>query len=150
MLLREFFAEEAIALDLRGATKEDVLRELIRLLKLDEKSEGTLLKKLQQREELGSTGIERGFAIPHARSLVVNKLRVAFGRKASGLDYKSIDGKPAQFFFLIVAPPLEVSNQYLPVLGKIATFAKDPEVPKKLMDMKSAGEFLRLIEQKGV
>jgi len=150
MLLREFFSEDAIALDLQGTAKEDILKELIRLLRLDEKSEATLLKKLQQREELGSTGIERGFAIPHARSLVVSKLRVAFGRKSAGVDYKTIDGKPAQFFFLIVAPPLEVSNQYLPVLGKIATFAKDAEAPKKLLALRSAGEFLKLVEEKGV
>jgi len=150
MLLREFFSEDAISLDLQGTAKEDILKELIRLLKLDEKSEATLLKKLQQREELGSTGIERGFAIPHARSLVVSKLRVAFGRKSAGVDYKTIDGKPAQFFFLIVAPPLEVSNQYLPVLGKIATFAKDAEAPKKLLALRSAGEFLKLVEEKGV
>ena len=150
MLLREFFSEDAISLELEANSKEDILKELIRLLKLDEKSEGTLLKKLQQREELGSTGIERGFAIPHARSLVVSKLRVAFGRKKAGVDYKSIDGKPAQFFFLIVAPPLEVSNQYLPVLGKIATFAKDADVPKKLLEVGSAKEFLKLIEDKGV
>jgi mannitol/fructose-specific phosphotransferase system IIA component (Ntr-type) len=150
MLLREFFAEDAISLRLRGESKEDILKELIGLLHLDEKSDATLLKKLQQREELGSTGIERGFAIPHARSLVVNKLRVAFGRKPNGVDYKSIDGKPSQFFFLIVAPPLEVSNQYLPVLGKIATFAKDADVPKKLLELSTAGEFLAMIEAKGI
>jgi PTS system nitrogen regulatory IIA component len=150
MLLREFFSDDAISLDLKGESKDEILREMIRLLRLDEKSEGTLLKKLQQREELGSTGIERGFAIPHARSLVVSKLRVAFGRKASGVDYKTIDGKPAQFFFLIVAPPLEVSNQYLPVLGKIATFAKDAEVPKKLLALESPADFLQLIADKGL
>ena len=102
------------------------------------------------REELGSTGIERGFAIPHSRALVVNKLRVAFGRKPEGVDYKSLDGKPAQFFFLIVAPPLEVSNQYLPVLGKIAQFAKEPDVPKRLLELRSSREFLALIAEKGV
>jgi PTS system nitrogen regulatory IIA component len=150
MLLREFFADDAIALDLHGETKEQILRELIGLLHLDEKSEATLFKKLMSREELGSTGIERGFAIPHSRALVVNKLRVAFGRKAEGVDYKSIDGKPAQFFFLIVAPPLEVSNQYLPVLGKIAQFAKETDVPKRLLELRGPGEFLKLIEEKGV
>ena len=150
MLLREFFTDDAIALDLKGTTKEEILLELVRLLKLDEKSEATLVKKLMSREELGSTGIERGFAIPHSRALVVNKLRVAFGRKSAGVDYKSIDGKPAQFFFLIVAPPLEVSNQYLPVLGKIAQFAKEPDVAKRLLELKTPPEFLKLIEEKGV
>ena len=150
MLLKEFFAKDAIALDLKGETKEDILKELIALLRLDEKSEATLFKKLMSREELGSTGIERGFAIPHSRALVVNKLRVAFGRKSSGMDYKSIDGKPTQFFFLIVAPPLEVSNQYLPVLGKIAQFAKEADVPKRLLEIQSPDDFLGLIEEKGV
>src|SRR5436190_13533793 len=148
MLLKEFFAKDAIALDLAGDTKEAILHELIGLLRLDEKSEATLFKKLMSREELGSTGIERGFAIPHSRALVVNKLRVAFGRKSSGMDYKSIDGKPTQFFFLIVAPPLEVSNQYLPVLGKIAQFAKETDVPKRLLELRTGPEFLALIEEK--
>jgi len=55
-----------------------------------------------------------------------------------------------QFFFLIVAPPLEVSNQYLPVLGKIAQFAKEEDVPKRLLEIRTAGEFVKLIEEKGV
>jgi len=150
MLLREFFAEDAIALDLTSQTKDDLLKELISLLKLDEKSEAMLYKMLKRRENLGSTGIGRGIAIPHCRSLVVNRLRVAFGRKTAGVDYKAIDDKPVQFFFLIVAPPLEVSNQYLPVLGKIAQFAKEEDVPKRLLEITTPQEFLKLIEEKGV
>ena len=150
MLLREFFAEDAIALDLTSQTKDDLLKELIALLKLDEKSEAMLYKMLKRRENLGSTGIGRGIAIPHCRSLVVNRLRVAFGRKTPGVDYKAIDDKPVQFFFLIVAPPLEVSNQYLPVLGKIAQFAKEPDVPERLAALRSTDEFFRLLEEKGV
>ena len=72
MELREFFSEDAIKLDLAGTSKDDILRELIALLKLDEKSEGMLFKMLKRRENLGSTGIGRGIAIPHCRSLVVN------------------------------------------------------------------------------
>ncbi len=150
MLLREFFAEDAIALDLTSQTKDDLLKELISLLKLDEKSEAMLYKMLKRRENLGSTGIGRGIAIPHCRSLVVNRLRVAFGRRTAGVDYKAIDDKPVQFFFLIVAPPLEVSNQYLPVLGKIAQFAKEEDVPKRLLEITTPQEFLKLIEAKGV
>jgi mannitol/fructose-specific phosphotransferase system IIA component (Ntr-type) len=150
MLLREFFAEDAINLALAGTAKDDILKELIQLLHLDEKSQGLLFKMLKRRENLGSTGIGRAIAIPHARSLVVNRLRVAFGRKADGIDYKAIDDKPARFFFMIVAPPLEVSNQYLPVLGKIAQFAKEEDVPKRLLDVQTPGEFLKLIEEKGL
>jgi len=150
MELREFFSEEAIQLELVGKSKDDVIKELIALLGLDEKSQAMLFKMLKRRENLGSTGIGRGIAIPHCRSLVVSKLRVAFGRKKEGLDFKAIDEKPVHFLFLIVAPPLEVSNQYLPVLGKIAQFSKEPDVPARLMDIIEPHQFLALLEEKGV
>jgi mannitol/fructose-specific phosphotransferase system IIA component (Ntr-type) len=150
MELRQFFTEDAIDLALQGTTKDEILKELIALLKLDEKSEGMLYKMLKRRENLGSTGIGRGIAIPHCRSLVVSKLRVAFGRKAEGVDFRAIDEKPVNFFFLIVAPPLEVSNQYLPVLGKIAQFSKEPDVPERLFSLTEPQQFLALLEEKGV
>jgi PTS system nitrogen regulatory IIA component len=150
MELRDFFTEDAIKLELEGTTKDDVLKELIGLLKLDEKNEATLFKMLKRRENLGSTGIGRQIAIPHCRSLVVSRLRVAFGRKSAGVDFKAIDEKSVRFFFLIVAPPLEVSNQYLPVLGKIAQFSKEPDVPERLLQLKEPPEFLKLLEEKGV
>ena len=150
MELREFFSEDAIKLEIEGTTKDDVLKELIGLLGLDEKNEAMLFKMLKRRENLGSTGIGRGIAIPHCRSLVVSKLRVAFGRKRDGLDFKAIDDKPVNFFFLIVAPPLEVSNQYLPVLGKIAQFSKEPDVPDRLMTITKPSEFMALLAEKGV
>jgi len=150
MELRQFFADDAIKLELEGTTKDEILKELIGLLKLDDKSEGMLFKMLKRRENLGSTGIGRGIAIPHCRSLVVSKLRVAFGRKTSGVDFKAIDEKPVQFFFLIVAPPLEVSNQYLPVLGKIAQFSKEADVPTRLLGLTEPKQFLQLLEEKGV
>ncbi len=150
MLLREYFDADAISLDLTGKTKDEILREMVGLFRLEDKNRDLLYKMLQRRENLGSTGIGRGIAIPHCRSLVVSRLRVAFGRKKDGVDYKSIDEKPAHLFFLIVAPPLEVSNQYLPVLGKIAQFAKDEDVPRRLMTIQEPGDFLRLLEEKGV
>ena len=150
MELREFFAEDAIQLDLAGTSKDDILKELIGLLRLPEKDEATLFKMLKRRENLGSTGMGRGIAIPHCRSMVVSKLRVAFGRKKAGVDFKALDDKPVHFFFLIVAPPLEVSNQYLPVLGKIAQFSKDGDVPEKLMSLTSPAQFMALLGEKGV
>jgi PTS system nitrogen regulatory IIA component len=150
MELREFFAEDAIQLELAGSTKDDILKELIGLLRLPEKDEAMLFKMLKRRENLGSTGIGRGIAIPHCRSLVVNKLRVAFGRKTAGVDFKAIDDKPVHFFFLIVAPPLEVSNQYLPVLGKIAQFSKEADVPERLLALQEPAAFMNLLEEKGV
>jgi mannitol/fructose-specific phosphotransferase system IIA component (Ntr-type) len=150
MELRQFFTDDAIDLSLKGTTKDEILKELIALLKLDEKSEGMLYKMLKRRENLGSTGIGRGIAIPHCRSLVVSKLRVAFGRKAEGVDFRAIDEKPVNFFFLIVAPPLEVSNQYLPVLGKIAQFSKEADVPDRLIALTQPSQFMELLKEKGV
>ena len=150
MELRDFFSEDAIKLELEGNTKDEILKELIDLLGLDDKSEGMLFKMLKRRENLGSTGIGRGIAIPHCRSLVVSNLRVAFGRKSQGVDFKAIDEKPVFFFFLIVAPPLEVSNQYLPVLGKIAQFSKEADVPERLLKLKEPREFMALLEEKSL
>jgi mannitol/fructose-specific phosphotransferase system IIA component (Ntr-type) len=150
MRLREFFSDDAINLQLQSATKDAVLKELVGLLRLDEKAQGMLFKMLKRRETLGSTGIGQNIAIPHCRSLVVTRLRCAFGRRLEGIDFKAIDDKPVHYFFLIVAPPLEVSNQYLPVLGKIAQFAKEADVPERLAKLKGPGEFLELLEEKNI
>ena len=150
MRLREFFTPESVRLDLSGATRGDILNELVDLLKLDERSAATLVKILSRREELGSTGVGRGIAIPHGRSLVVNNVRLAYGHHPAGIAYDAIDGLPVHHFFLIVAPPIEVSNQYLPILGKIAQFAKEPDVPVKLARIGTPQEFLELLEDKNI
>ena len=150
MDLKEYFQKDAVNLRLAGETKDDILKELISLIGVDEKSESILYKMLKRRENLGTTGIGRGIAIPHCRSLVVNRLRVAFGRKPEGIEFKAMDNQPVYNFFLIVAPPLEVSNQYLPVLGKIAQFAKEPDVPERLGAISEPAEFFQLLDEKGV
>jgi nitrogen PTS system EIIA component len=66
------------------------------------------------------------------------------------VEYQAIDNRPVFDFFLIVAPPLEVSNQYLPILGKIAQFAKDADIPERLAGLQTADDFLRLLGEKGV
>src|SRR5918995_3407281 len=150
MHLKDFFTPDSITLALRGESKEEVLSELVGLLRMDERSSGTLLRIIQRRENLGSTGIGRGIAIPHCRSLVVSRLRLAFGHRDEGVEYQAIDSQPVCNFFLIVAPPLEISNQYLPVLGRIAQFAKEADIPDRLRILRSTDDFLKLLEEKGV
>ena len=150
MHLADFFSPDAVTTDLRGSSKDEILTGLVALLRLDQSASETLLKMLQRRETLGSTGVGRGIAIPHCRSLVVTRLRLAYGHHRSGVEYQAIDNRPVHDFFLIVAPPLEVSNLYLPVLGKIAQFAKDADVPDRLARLESADDFLRLLGEKGV
>jgi mannitol/fructose-specific phosphotransferase system IIA component (Ntr-type) len=148
MKLRELFSVESVKLTLESESKDAVLEELVTQLGLDDKSEAILVKTLKRRETLGSTGVGKGIAIPHCRSLLVSNLRLAYGRKLAGMDFDSIDHEPVQHFFLIVAPPIEISNQYLPVLGKIAQFAKDPDIPQRLAEISTPEEFLALLEER--
>lgn len=150
MRLRELFSDRSINLALTSTTKDAILAEMIGLLGLDAASNAALFKIAKRRENLGSTGVGRSVAIPHCRSPVVDQLRLAFGRTRQGVEYQGIDNLPVHFLFLIVAPPLEVSNQYLPVLGKIAQFVKEEDVPARLMEVKTGEEFLALLDEKGI
>jgi mannitol/fructose-specific phosphotransferase system IIA component (Ntr-type) len=137
-------------LDLQATSKDSALAAMVRLLGMDARASETLLRVLQRRETLGSTGFGRGIAIPHCRSLVANRLRVAYGRSHNGVEFGASDGRPVHHIFLIVAPPLEISNQYLPVLGRVAQLAKEPDVPERLSALTRTEEFFRLLEEKGV
>lgn len=150
MLLRDYLTPERVDLHLDGTTKEEILDAMVVLLMLDDRSREILSRTLRRRENLGSTGIGRGIAIPHCRSLVVNRLHLAYARRPGGVDFQSIDGQPVSHFFLIVAPPLEVSGQYLPTLGRIAQFARDPGVPERLEALESAEQLFQLLEDKGM
>jgi nitrogen PTS system EIIA component len=147
MRLVDFFAKDEIALDLSANDKDAALRELVTLLDLEPEAEEILHKLLKKRENLGSTGIGKGVAIPHCRSLVVDRLRIAYGRKKSGLNFDAVDGKAVHHFFLIVAPPVEISNQYLHVLGKIAQFCKNAKNLQTLSEIQTADEFVDVLNR---
>jgi mannitol/fructose-specific phosphotransferase system IIA component (Ntr-type) len=142
MKLTDFIHPDEIRLELASDSKDAAIEEMVGLLGLERKAQELLLSLLRKREELGSTGIGSGVAIPHSRSLVVDRLRVAFGRKLAGLEFGAVDGLPVRYLFLIVAPPVEVSNQYLPVLGRIAQFCKNTENLERLARVGTTGEFL--------
>jgi PTS system nitrogen regulatory IIA component len=150
MLLRDFLDPSAINLDLKSTSKDAVLDEMVSLLGLDERTTMQLGRLLKRREVLGSTGVGRGIAIPHCRALALSRLRLAFGVHRSGLEYDAVDHRPVHVLFLIVAPPTEVSNQYLPVLGKIAQFAQMPDVADQLTRLSSPDQLFDLLEQRRV
>ena len=149
-MLSQLLDPSAVSLSLIGASRDEVLAELVALLRVGERDRTTLLRMLKRREALGSTGVGRGVAIPHARTLVLDRLRLAFGRHPAGIPYDAIDARPVHHFFLIVAPPVELSNQYLPVLGKIAQFVKEPEVPERLAGLSEPSELMELLREKGL
>jgi PTS system nitrogen regulatory IIA component len=149
MQLRDFFSPDAIDLSLPAATKHAALEAMVGLLDVTADVAHTLMQLLERREQLGSCGVGRGIAIPHCRATVIPQLRLAYGRVAGGLDYDAIDGQPVRHLFLIVAPPVEVSNLYLPVLGRLAQFAKGPEIPERLAALTSVPQFFDLLDERG-
>ena len=150
MHLADYLDPSAVSLNLAATNKDAVLDEMVGLLKLDDRSAYQLGRLLRRRELLGSTGVGRSIAIPHCRSLALSRLRLAFGVHRTGLEYDAVDRKPVHVFFLIVAPPTEVSNEYLPVLGRIAQLAQMPEVPEKLRNLQTTEELFGLLDSRGV
>ncbi len=136
-----------VNLNLKATSRDGILKELVSLAPLGEKAQQILLVNLKQREELGSTGIGRGVAIPHCRSLMLNSLTLIAGRSKNGVEFNSIDKKPVRLFLLIIAPPHDPKNQYLITLGRIAQLAKDLSPNDPLYSVETPGEFIaRLAE----
>ncbi|HPR15219.1 MAG TPA: PTS sugar transporter subunit IIA, partial [Smithella sp.] len=99
---------------------------------------------LKQRENLGSTGIGEGVAIPHGKISNLNDIVVAFGRSEKGIAYDSLDGKPVHLFFLLLAPE-NSAGQHLKILAKISKMLKDVYFRNKLIAAKSRDELYQII-----
>lgn len=150
MSLRDLLSPTSIDLDLRGGTKREVLGEMVALLGLSPEDCETITNLVLEREAVGSTGVGQGIAIPHCRSPVFDRVRLAFGRHMQGIAYDAIDGESVHSLFLIAAPPVEVSNLYLTVLAKVARFVREGDVPSRLAALTDPGELSALMEEKGV
>ena len=147
MRLRDFFSANSIGLDLGVQTKPEAISAMVKLLGAKPDVSATVCKLLERREQLGSTGVGRSIAIPHCRAPMISQLRLAYGRVAAGIEYDAIDGQPVHNLFLIVAPPVDASNLYLPVLGRLAQFAKGADMPERLAALKQPEEFFALLEE---
>jgi PTS system nitrogen regulatory IIA component len=150
MKLNDHLSPNLINLDLQSSTKEEILQELISILEIENEYKPILLEMVLQREQLGSTGIGGGVAIPHGRSVIVNRLHLVFGLSKKGIYYKAMDKKKVFLFFLVVAPHREVSNQYLPLLGNIARLASNPENVNALRKVKSPQKLIEALEKMDV
>jgi len=132
-----------------GETKNDILEELVKPL-IDTgkiRNKHVLLETLLKRETLGSTGIGKSVALPHCRTLAISQICVVVGISQKGIDYNAIDKKKVKLFFLIVAPPQEKINQYLPLLGKIVEIVRDNKNRKNLLKTENYTDFMEIIQE---
>jgi fructose-specific phosphotransferase system IIA component len=139
-----FFETDLFMPELQATAKEDALKEMVTYLaeKKKVKNERVTLTTILERENLGSTGIGGGVAIPHSRSLMVDQITVLFARSKKGLPYNAVDKAPVNLIFMILAPPQDPGSLYLPFLGKIVEIIKDKKNREKLMAVKDFEEFV--------
>ncbi len=89
---------------------------------------------LHQREALGSTGIGKGIAVPHARSTMVSERAIVVARSKRGVEFDSQDGNPVHLCFLIVAPPVEKDELYLQLLARVVRGVRLAKTRQRLLD----------------
>ena len=148
--LGELLSPAAVKLQLAGQNRDAVLTELVGLIpEIADRPEDrqTLLRALQEREQLHSTGIGDGVALPHARNALVGLVDhpiLVFGRHPSGIPYSAIDGAPAQLFFLLIAPTV---TQHLAVLARLGRVLRDAKLRKSLLSADSPAKVISLIQE---
>jgi PTS system nitrogen regulatory IIA component len=150
VVLSELLQVPAIKLALDARDREGVLAELVGLIpKIEENPEmrATLLRALHEREQLHSTGIGDGVALPHARNALiglVDRPIIIFGRHGRGIAYGAIDGKPAHLFFLLIAPTV---TQHLAILARISRVLRDVKLRQGLLAAEKPEKALALIRE---
>ena len=142
----EHIKPENIKLQLEGQAKEEVIEELVELLTKSccVEDADTILDAVMAREREGSTGLEKGVAIPHAKCDAVERLSIVIGISKEGIDFDSLDGKPSNLFFLMVAPTSE-SGPHVQAIAKIVKMIKIDRFRDKLLRAKSGEEVIDTI-----
>jgi len=147
MKIMDIIDIDLINADLKARDKREVLGELADMVA---KKEGldinVLVPVLEEREKLGSTGIGDGIAIPHGKLRGLKKLVASFGRSAKGINFDSIDGKPAHLFFLLMAPE-NTAGMHLKALARISRLLKDTGFREKLLDSKTTQEVYKVLQE---
>ncbi len=148
MKLIEILPESLVMPDLKGQTKDEVLRELADGMAAvhTEIESARLLEVLWERERLGSTAIGDGIAIPHGKLPGLTTVLAAFGRHPQGVDFQSLDGNPSKLFFLLVAPEDSV-GQHLKALARVSRLLKDQTFRNRLLTAHDRGDLYRNIRE---
>ncbi|MBP1729807.1 MAG: IIA-like nitrogen-regulatory protein PtsN [Deltaproteobacteria bacterium] len=144
MNLGDVLRETCVLVDLKGETKELVLRELVVALKQEHlvEDEEEAIRVILERENLGSTGIGDGVAIPHGKMKGLSGMLCAFGRSAKGVPFDAVDGQPVHIFFLLLAPE-ETAGLHLRMLSRISRILRDAPFRRKLMEQANSPELYR-------
>ena len=148
MKVTDILVREAAILDLSASDKDGVLGEIARSLAATDASvDGdALLAVLREREQLQSTGIGDGVAIPHGKLGGIDKLLAVFARSSSGIDFDAIDGEPTRLFFALVVPE-HSGGQHLKALARISRFLRDESFRDKLANAADLDAVFRAIEE---
>ncbi len=148
MKLIDILNESAIVPDLLASTKTEALEVLVEAMANShpEVDEQEMLTILLEREELGSTGIGDGIAIPHGKSPNIAQITSGFGLSKSGIEFDSLDGEPAHLFFLLIAPE-NSAGDHLKMLARISRMLKNTEFRKRLLSADSQQEIYQIISQ---
>ena len=141
MKVGEFLDSRAIVVDLKATNKKEVLEELIEVLVsvYHELNREQMVHALLEREKLGSTGIGDGVAIPHGKLAGLKQLISCFGKSDKGVEFQSMDKKPAHLFFLLFAPE-NSAGIHLKALARISRLLKRPSFRKELLKAQSEQE----------
>ncbi|WP_291258985.1 PTS sugar transporter subunit IIA [Fusobacterium sp.] len=149
--ITDYMSENLISLNLKAKTKDEVLLELSKLIEnspnILEKEENSVYKALVEREKLGSTGIGKGVAIPHAKTEVAEKLTIAFGISKDKIDFKSMDSEKVNIFFVFASPSKD-SQIYLKVLARISRLIREESFRDGLLKCKEVSEVINYIDKK--
>ena len=148
MKVCDLLNENFIIADLKGDAKEEVINELIDLFKDD--SRITDLEKVREavleREKIMSTGVGKGFAIPHGKTNAVNDILAAFGKTKKPIEYESLDNQPVHLVFLLVGKDNLVSK-HIKLLSRISRMMNKDEFRKNLIDAGTREEILELFRK---
>jgi mannitol/fructose-specific phosphotransferase system IIA component (Ntr-type) len=148
--LSELLAPGGINLNLKSLDRDSVLAELvdqIPQLANQPAARQTLLRALHEREQLYSTGIGDGVALPHARNALVGLVDepiIVFGRHKIGIAYGSVDKVPARLFFLLIAPTV---TQHLAMLARLSRLLRDPKLRQSLLAVETAQKTIDLLRE---
>lgn len=150
MKFSDFVAPEAIRSHVRASSKEGVIREMAQALvdagKIAAGDLEGIVKAILKREDLGSTGIGRGVAVPHTKHPSVNKLVGTVAVSRDGIDFQSLDGDPVQLFFLLVSPP-DRPGDHLRALENISRQLRDDTFCRMLKAAKGPVDIQHLLEE---